>query len=269
MNIQDLRKESHLSASSCSDYSECGLQYRFGRIECLKAEFSPDSMLFGSAIHSVLQTFYLELLTGIKLPLIDLHEEFASIWKNMTEIKDNIQYSSGKDYHILLLEGKELLTVYYLSLPEQEYTILGVEEPFSFKVENVPVPVIGVMDLIIQDESGSITIIDHKTSARSFSQDEVDRNFQMSMYNLAARKCGYADSEIKLRFDILIKTKIKKFQSMYTTRTEVDDKRTTKLIQTVWKGITKEIFTPNTNSWRCKTCQFRQACDNWLLTDAA
>ena len=58
--------------------------------------------------------------------------------------------------------------------------MIAVEEPFSIYLEGCPVPIIGAMDLIEEDSSGTIIINDFKTAGRAYSNDEVDRNFQLT-----------------------------------------------------------------------------------------
>ena len=51
MSFKELYKGPHLSASSIGKYIDCGLLYRFSKIDKLQPEFVPDVLLFGSAIH--------------------------------------------------------------------------------------------------------------------------------------------------------------------------------------------------------------------------
>ncbi len=56
------------------------------------------------------------------------------------------------------------------------------------------------MDLIEEDSAGTIIITDFKTSGRAYSKDEVNQNQQLTMYQIAAKRNGYGDREILLRF---------------------------------------------------------------------
>ena len=47
MELSELRKTPHLSASAVSDYLDCSLMYKFGRIDKIKAAFTPDALEFG------------------------------------------------------------------------------------------------------------------------------------------------------------------------------------------------------------------------------
>ena len=127
MDISELRKEPHLSASSIGDYIDCGLLYKLGRIEKLPPEFSSSDLEFGSAIHQVLEAYYRQKMEGTILSVKDLHKIFEKAWKEMTRNKRDIRYSEGKDFGTLLLEGKELLTVCYNKIQtDKQFKVIGV-----------------------------------------------------------------------------------------------------------------------------------------------
>ncbi len=269
MTIQKLRQLPHISASGINDYVECSLLYKLGRVDRNQAEFLADSLLFGSAIHIVLAQFYQELIAGVKLQLSEILGLWDEAWHDKAYENPDIKYTKGKDFDILRTDGKKMLTIYYQNLPEVDFTILAVEEAFSFTIDTIPVPIIGVYDLVIEDSSGVITVVDHKTAGRAYGNDEIEKNFQMSLYHLSARKTGYADREILLRFDCLLKTKTPRFEQYYTSRSEIDEIRTEKMITQVWDGISKEVFIPNETSWKCGYCAHTNACNRWFLEKAA
>jgi len=264
MSITDLRKQPHLSASAINDYIDCGLQYKFGRIDRLKPEYISDALVFGTVIHKVLDEFHQEKMTDTRMTLRDMHERFEKYWKGSTQGRDDIRYAKGKDPESLLLEGKELLSCYYDKFPGDNFKILAIEEPFSFKLPGLPVPIIGVFDLIEEDEAETLIIVDWKTTGKAYSRDDVDKNPQLTLYQMATKANGFKDREILLRFDCLIKTQTKKFEQYYTTRSEVDEKRMEKKILQVWDGISKGVFIPNDGHWKCKGCAYQKACEQWF-----
>ena len=189
MDISELRKGPHLSASAIGDYIDCGLLYKLGRIDKLPMEFRSDSLEFGTAVHRVLEEYYRMKMEREILSVKDLHQIFEKYWREAAEGKEDIRYSEGKDTNTLLLEGKELLTVCYNKIQiDHQFKVIGVEEPFSFSLEGCPVPIIGAIDLIEEDESETLIITDWKTSSRAYSNDEVDRNFQLTLYQMAGSK---------------------------------------------------------------------------------
>jgi putative RecB family exonuclease len=263
MNLHDLRQQPHLSASSIGDYLDCGMLYKFGRVDRLPREYVADALEFGSVIHAVLAEYYQAKMTGDRMLLKDIHDLFKDLWHQTAYGRDDIQYAVGKDFDTLMMNGVDLLSAWYHRLPDDNFKVIGIEEAFSFTLPAVSVPVIGAIDLI--EESGdSVVITDFKTSGRAYSIDEVDSNMQMTVYQLAAKSNGFADREILLRFDCLIKTTKPKFETYYTVRSELDEKRLIKKIQLVWDGIRKGVFIANDTSWKHKNCPYRKVCDQFL-----
>ena len=259
MDLIKLRDQPHLSVSAIQDYLDCSLMYLFSRVLKLPPEFKADALVFGSAVHAVLAEFYGELkTTGKKMSVNQLQEIFETHWQRLALNREDIQYKEGKDYDTLLLEGKELLAVFHQKLPEDEGTIIAIEEPFTFWIDGLPVPILGVWDLLLEDESGVITVVDHKTSSKAYSNADVDKNFQLTVYHTGAKANGFSDREVLLRFDCLIKTKSKKFEQYYSTRSEMDGKRAAKKILAVWDGIQKQVFIPNDDSWKCAGCSVQE-----------
>ncbi len=139
-------------------------------------------------------------------------------------------------------------------------TIISIEEPFQFHVPGVDVPMIGVMDVVEEGEDKEILITEYKTAAKSYTKQQVDKMLQLTVYYMAAQKNGFHDRNIELKVDALVKTKVPRLESIATTRNELDCRRTTKLIQEVWRGIRSGVFVPNDSSWQCVRCEYANAC---------
>jgi len=227
-------------------------------------EFKSDAMEFGTCIHRVLEQFYSARMIGEKLLLKDIHQLFESTWKGIAKDRDDIRYADGNDFKTLLMYGKDLMTTWFNKLPNDDFTVLAIEEAFSFTLPAIPIPIIGAMDLVEEDSTGTIIITDFKTSGRAYSKDEVDQNQQLTMYQLAAKRNGFDDREILLRFNTLIKTKVPKYIEYWTTRSELDERRLIRKAVQVWDGISKSVFVGNDQSWKCKGCGYKTACDEYL-----
>ena len=263
--LQELRKKPHLSASSINSYIDCSLAYKFSKIDFIPQEFQSDAQILGSCIHKALEFFHNERANNNKLPLSMIHETFENVWRFEAAENTRIQYKAGNSYENLLSLGKSLLTTYYSNLPDENYTVIGVEVPFSLNIEGLPIPIIGAVDLIEKDDSGTLIITDFKTASKAYSSADIDNSFQLAVYYLAFKTNGYSDREILLKFDCLIKTKKPKFEQYYTIRTDEDETMAIKKIMAVWDGICKGVFIPNNNSWRCTGCAYTKNCQEWLL----
>ena len=271
MELTELRKAAHLSASSIGDYIDCGLLYKFGRIDKIQMPYKSDALEFGSVIHLALADFHHEKMRGNWLTTKELHDLFEAHWRKITDGRNDIHYSEGNSVETLLLQGKELLTQYYNKSSWREFECIAIEEAFSFIIPGCDLPIIGAIDLVEQDKAGTVIINDFKTSGKAYSNDDVDRNFQLTLYQMASKANGYGDSDILLRFDCLIKTKQPKFESYYTTRSNIDEIRARRKIIEVAKGIESGIFIPNdgAGNWKCKYCAFKKNCDAWFMEEAA
>ena len=75
--------------------------------------------------------------------------------------------NAANDYNSLLMFGRDLLTAWYTKLPDDDFTILAIEEAFSFNLPGIDIPFIGALDLVEQDNSGTIIITDFKTSGQA------------------------------------------------------------------------------------------------------
>ena len=265
MNLSELRKSPHLSASAVSLYLDCSLAYKFRYLDDLEPESLSEGLVLGSAIHETLAEFYMGLMMGEKPGLEAMNRIFEThLRRKAHQDEIPIQYKPGKSLSALLTEGKGLLAAFSSKLDVGDAAVVAVEEAGKFEVAGVPVPILYVMDLVLEDPQGVVTIVDHKTTARAYSAKDVDENFQATVYSMAARANGFGHRGILFRFDCLIKAKNPRFEICYTARTPEDEHRAARIIKAVWDGIQKQVFVPNTGSWKCGGCGYATACKRWL-----
>ncbi len=123
--------------------------------------------------------------------------------------------------------------------------------------ENVAYTLKGIIDLIEEDG----TIVDHKCSKRSPSQVDIDRDIQLSAYQLAYRSIHGQDPK-GLRYDYIVRNKAPKTLQCYTERSERDLARFLKLLGYVSKAIEQDIYYPN-EGMLCSMCGYREMCKKW------
>ena len=263
MNLAELRKLPHLSASSIGTYIDCSLKYKLARIDKLPPAFVSDSLIYGSTIHRVLEVYHEARMHDERVPLSTILELFEGCWNEALEKSGKVKFNKGATPESLLHEGKSLLTVYYDKYPCNDFKVIATEEAISFTIPGLPVAIIGAIDLLEEDESGTLIITDHKTAGRAFSNAEILKNMQLTIYQMAMRK-RYPDRNILLKLDALIKTKKPRFEQFYTYRDEVAEQRAVKKILAVWDGIQKEVFIPNEESRYCSNCEQKLNCNDWF-----
>jgi hypothetical protein len=86
---------------------------------------------------------------------------------------------------------------------------IGTEYSFKINVAGTDVPMIGVMDLVIERDKDTIHIIDYKTGVSTQNYEECLEDIQVKMYSLASRRefiddvngKGYKYKNVILTFD--------------------------------------------------------------------
>ncbi len=229
----------YLSYSQLALYLECPLKYKFRYIDESEGEDGKvaSALLFGQAVHVALAHFYREAMEGQPFSLKEFLDVFATAWGNACEEKEII-YSEGEDFDSLLEQGKEMLRVF--ARMAHPMKVIAVEVPFEFKLEHpqtgeeFQVPIKGIIDLIEEDESGTLWIVDHKTASRSYTEQQVEGDLQMLIYAAAVKQLDVVEGRnALLRFDVLLKTKRPQFLQY---RMQRDDRDRMKLFQIV-EGI--------------------------------
>jgi CRISPR/Cas system-associated exonuclease Cas4 (RecB family) len=83
------------------------------------------------------------------------------------------------------------------------------------------------------------------------------------VYSYATQMNGLADEQdLRLRFDVLTKTKQPELCRYWTTRDRAANVRLFRLAAEVLQAIEAGVFHPNPG-WQCKDCQFRSQCWAW------
>ena len=270
--LQELTNELHLSHSQVFTYLTCSLKYHFQYIERRRPERISIALPFGSAIHRAIERYYLGIKAkGGPEPLAiiqELFEDSIRIDLEHTDIplvfkKDTPDGDSAVEL------GKAMLAAFYENVDLSRMEIIAVELPLSATLytaqgKATDFKLIGVIDLLLRDDTGQIVAVDHKTAARAMSQTTADEAPQMTAYAylLASNRYVFPASTVKCRFDVLRKLKTPKFEQVHTRRTAEQRKRFARVATAVLDGIDRQVFIPQP-SWMCADCQYKDACADW------
>ncbi len=106
-------------------------------------------------------------------------------------------------------------------------------------------------------------VVDLKTSARKYSDLQVEASLQLSVYSYATAMNGQADQEdLRPRFDVLTKTTQPELHRYWTQRDRAASLRLFRLVAEVLHAIEAAVFHPNPG-WQCKACPFQSRCWPW------
>ena len=99
MDISELRKEPHLSASSINDYIDCSLLYNLVASISFRLNFVHPTLLnLDLSYTRSLKSYYRQKLEGNLLSAKDLHQLFEKAWRETAEGKEDIRYLRRKRF---------------------------------------------------------------------------------------------------------------------------------------------------------------------------
>lgn len=234
-------------------YLRCPLQYYFRYICGLKIP-PTGGLTLGRTVHRTLEENYRQKIQSHQdLPLQQLCQIFSERWDEEAQLT---LFQEGEKPGQLKDEGIRLLDPYHRNVAPTVQPV-EVEREFLLDTGAPQLPLKGYIDLI--DDQG--TIIDYKTTKRSFPADAAENDLQLTAYALAYRTL-YGQNENGLRLDVLARTKQPKVQQLETTRTQADIDRFLRLAEHAERAINAEVYYPNDN-FMCGICGYRDMCGDW------
>ena len=168
----------YISYSQFQTFEMCPLHYKLRYI--LKIPTSQTSaQAFGSSVHATLRDFYQHHL---KDNTIETTQE--QIRKLLAENWINEGYASKAHEQVAFQRGIESIYNYLLANFHSNHKPLALELPFQFFIKNLRIG--GRIDRIDSIANNAIEIIDYKTGDMIPTEKEIQKNFQLSLYALAA-----------------------------------------------------------------------------------
>lgn len=243
----------HLSYSSISMYLDCPEAWR--RKYVLNEPTRKTSALaFGSAFHGTVERM-----------IQNNHTNWENIWKeefgkSFTEdVALEPDETPEQHYNdgVRILSNNEVQSAITGIKPRHDDAGAMIERKVELRVPGVPVPVIGYIDVILDDN----TPADFKTSARSWTQDQANNSLQTLFYLAALNQMGW-DINWRFRHYVFVKTKTPQVQILEHEHKPGELFFLFEMVRRVWEGISKEYFPLNPTTWRCspKYCDFYANC---------
>jgi putative RecB family exonuclease len=260
-----LREQLHVSVSQVKTYLRCPRQYELRYVRGVKPAFVPVALAFGSAFHAALSFWYLERRVGRVTSLESLVAEFGREWLRQTSGPIPLQKSEEDEETDHLAKATQMLTAFHLhASTTSEIQVEAVERAFAVDLhdtdtgEALEEKLVGAFDLVLRDETGRYVVVEHKTAARRWSDEQLKFDGQMSAYQIAARQLGLGD--VALRLQIVTKAKLPAVQIEDVTRDRQDEDDFHRCVVGVLRAIDAKAFYP-VRSWACKTCPVAHACN--------
>ena len=243
------------------------LKYKFAYVDRLKPEFVPVALAFGSGIHGAAAFFYRGVAGGATPSLADVQSVFETLW-NLETSRRPVHFGEKDTKDAFLDLGRRMLGV-LCAAHDPSAEVLAVEQPFRVPLidpdtgELLDRDLVGSLDRLEKDAEGRLVVVDLKTAGRKYSDLQVEASLQLSIYSYATAMNGLADQEeLRLRFDVLTKTKTPELHRYWTTRDRAATRRLFRLAQEVLQAIEAQVFPPRPG-WQCKECPYQRQCWVW------
>ena len=210
--------------------------------------------------------YYRHRQLGVTLPPADVIRRLVESWGQAVDEED-MKFDSSAEEQALQKQTIDLVTAYLSQIPKDERP-LAVETAAEAPLidpgtgEDLGIPLVGVMDLVLDTETGP-AIIDFKTAGRSSEPLEIVHELQLTSYAYLYRHAAGKD-EAGLEIRSLVKTKTPKIEfHRYPVRTEAHFRRLFSVIRDYLDALDRGRFSYRPG-WTCGCCDFREShCREW------
>ena len=251
-----LRDAPHCSVSSIKSYLICPMKYAHRYVHRTEASHRSIPLVMGSSVHDALESYYrFHQEHGDNPPVELLLDTFATSWRRGVIGDPPVKSDDiGKDKD----RGAELILAFYDQAPRPKQ-VISVEDAFALELEGDPQGrlIVGAIDAVVIDGDDRVVVVESKTAARRWPAVQLEHDFQVSIYQQAARTMDILDPV--LRFDFLLKLKTPVLESVEVFRTPRQEQEALTIFKQVVRAVDSGIFYP-VRGWACTNCEYAHVC---------
>ena len=243
------------SNSRLQTYENCPQQYKLRYIDKVELadELEGIEAFLGSRVHDVLEKLYKDLILTKLNSLDDLLSYYKNEWdKNWHENVVIVKKGFKKEHY--KNTGIDAINNYYRRYsPFNQSKTLSTEQMISFKIEDYTLQ--GYIDRLGFANDGVYEIHDYKTSGFLPSQDKVDNDRQLALYQIGVKEKFRDAKDIRLIWHYLVFDK-----EITSSRSEAQLKDLRKQVISLIKAIEKDTAFKPAESILCDWCGFPEFC---------
>ena len=245
------------SHSRLGSFEKCPLQYRYRYIDRIKRDVFGIEAFMGNRVHEALEFLYQEVgkkrLPKVNAVVERYHERWTAEYQP-EKVRIVRGHLHAEDYR---LEGENCVRYFYEEeAPFDQAETLGLEAKFQFALDpNGRYAVMGFIDRLARKAPGVYEVHDYKTGASRPSDEDLRRDRQLSLYQMAV-KDKYPDAtEVRLVWHYL---QLRENRVMARTEAELEAHRRQAI------GLIDRIEAardyPARESALCRWCEYRDIC---------
>lgn len=249
--------QSTFSPSSLSCFDNCPKQYHFRYVEPIEVDQEGIEAFVGKRVHEVLERLHDFVRKGMmpSLPRVVwryhrwFHERFDA--KRVRIVRDAIGIEGYR------ASGARGIQNYYRRhYPFDRDETLGLEHAIRFDLHaDGRYAVRGIIDRLARAKDGALEIHDFKTGRRVPSQEELDRDRQLGLYELGVRELLGEEGEVRLVWHYVVPDQVR-----VSTRSEAQRAALREETAQAIDLIRSEREWAPRPSGLCDWCEFRAHC---------
>jgi hypothetical protein len=241
------------------------LKWKFRYLDGIRTPTTA-SLFVGKAVHAGLEGYYRHRHLGITLGADDVAERMLRSRAQLVD-EEKMAFDSTEAEQAMQRQVADLVRAYLAQVPKDERpqaVEVAAEAPLVDSVtgEDFGIPLVGVMDLVLDGTDGPV-IADFKTSSRNSGPLEIVHEIQLTAYAYLFRHASWQE-EAGLEIRSLIKTKSPKVEfHAYPARTDAHFRRLFAVLREHVDALDTGRFNYRPG-FGCSMCDFRNAqCRAW------
>lgn len=246
----------HVSVSQVRAFLLCGKKYALRYVQGAEPEHRTTNLVVGSAVHAALAGFYTDLMGGAEPDPVHVLDRYHAAFDHERRGEPPLLLAEGETVDEVRAGGEALVRT-FLAGAERPVRVVAVERPLCADVvdpesgEVLEEQLLAYLDAVVE-VGGRKVVLEHKTAARAWSQDQLDFDLQVSLY------LALTGADL-LRLQVLTKTKVSRLLVHDLRRTEREMAEAVAIVCRVLDAIRAGAFWPSPG-WACRECEFRRQC---------
>jgi putative RecB family exonuclease len=245
------------SPSSLSCFDNCPKQYHFRYVEPIEVDEEGIEAFVGKRVHEVLERLYRFVAEAMvpSLPQV--------IWRYQQNFEARFEPAririvrEDTDVDFYRAAGVRGLENYYRRhYPFDADRTLGLEKKIRFQLDpEGQYKLRGIIDRLVRARDGALEIHDFKTGRRIPSQEQLDRDRQLGLYELGVRDQLGEEGEVRLVWHYVVSD-----QTRSSTRSpEQREALREETVRTIDRIRSEADWAPK-KSALCDWCEYRTYC---------
>jgi putative RecB family exonuclease len=195
-------KSKTFSPSKLSTYQNCPKKYQYRYVDKISRRRKTPETVVGVAVHAAFEELH-GLVNGGRLPTLEevqavFDADLAKEWDETVKLRD--ERFTKEDWRKV---GLDCVKTYYdAGKPFDSDKTVAVEKKVGFPIvtEEGEYRIEGYVDRLVLAKDGAFEIHDYKTAKTLPTQEDMDADWQLALYELAVRHDWPDTKDVRLRW---------------------------------------------------------------------